>query len=176
MNFDNPIPVRSLGELEPTIFSATITPHRSLGNVGFLVLMLAFGGVSFVTGIAFLLMGAWPVFGFFGLDVALLYWAIRINNRRAAAFEEITVTTSALTVRKVSHRGKIREWVLNPLWIKLDMDMIEDFGISRLFLVARGKQLTIANYLAPHERADFASALNRALNEAKRGPARTVLF
>ena len=57
-------------ELEPTIFSAVITPHRSLGSIGFLVLMIVFGGVSFVTGIAFLLMGAWPVFGFFGLDVA----------------------------------------------------------------------------------------------------------
>ncbi|MCF8476611.1 MAG: DUF2244 domain-containing protein [Pseudolabrys sp.] len=163
------------GEIEPTIFSATITPHRSLGNVGFLVLMLAFGGVSFVAGTAYLLMGAWPVFGFFGLDVVLLYWAIWINNRRAAAFEEVTVTASALTVRKVSHRGKIREWVLNPLWVKLGMDTIEEFGIARLFLTMRGKQLTIANYLAPHERADFASALTRALDEAKRGPVRTVL-
>ena len=61
------------GELEPTLFSATITPHRSLGQAGFLVLMLVFGGVSFCTGVAFLLMGAWPVFGFFGLDVLLLY-------------------------------------------------------------------------------------------------------
>ena len=37
-------------DLEPTIFSATLTPHRSLNRVGFLVLMLLFGGVSFVTG------------------------------------------------------------------------------------------------------------------------------
>ena len=68
-------------ELEPTIFSAMITPHRSLGRVGFLVLMAVFGAVSFVAGIAFLLMGAWPVFGFFGLDVVLLYWAFRLNYR-----------------------------------------------------------------------------------------------
>jgi uncharacterized membrane protein len=162
-------------ELEPTIFSATITPHRSLGSTGFLVLMLAFGGASFVTGIAFLMVGAWPVFGFFGLDVALLYGAIKINNRHARAYEEVTVTPSALTVRKISHRGQIREWVLNPLWVKLDKDIIEDFGIARLYLVVRDKQLTIANFLAPHEKADFASALTSALSEAKRGPVRTVL-
>ena len=71
--------------LEPTIFAAVLTPHRSLGNIGFLVLMIVFGGVSFVSGIAFLMMGAWPIFGFFGLDVLLLYWAFRINYRRAAA-------------------------------------------------------------------------------------------
>ncbi len=57
-------------ELEPTIFSAVITPHRSLGRVGFLLLMAIFGAVSFVAGMAFLMDGAWPVFGFFGLDVA----------------------------------------------------------------------------------------------------------
>ena len=49
---------------EPRIFLATITPHRSLGSTGFLVLMLCIGGVSFVSGMVFLLMGAWPVFGF----------------------------------------------------------------------------------------------------------------
>jgi uncharacterized membrane protein len=62
-------------ELEPTIFSVVIRPHRSLGSLGFLVLMAVFGAVSFAAGVAFLLMGAWPVFGFFGLDVLLLYWA-----------------------------------------------------------------------------------------------------
>ena len=169
MNSDN------AAELEPTIFSATITPHRSLGNIGFLVLMVAFGGVSFVTGVAFLLMGAWPVFGFFGLDVALLYWAFRLNYRHAAGYEEVKITPSALTIRKISHRGKIREWVLNPLWVKLDMDTIEDFGIAGLFLVSRGKQLTIANFLGPDEKASFATALGSALNDAKRGPIRTIL-
>jgi len=46
---------------EPTIFSAVLTPHRSLGSTGFLLLMLVFGGASFVTGVVFILLGAWPV-------------------------------------------------------------------------------------------------------------------
>ena len=54
---------------EPKIFSAVITPHRSLGRTGFLLLMLCIGAVSFVCGLLFLVIGAWPVFGFFGLDV-----------------------------------------------------------------------------------------------------------
>ncbi len=161
--------------LEPTLFSATITPHRSLGSVGFLVLMIVFGGASFFSGIAFLIMGAWPVFGFFGLDVALLYLAFRVNYRRAAAYEEIKVTASELTVRKVSHRGKVREWALNPLWVRLDKEATEEFGIARLFLVTRGRQLTIASFLSPNEKESFAKALVNALNEARRGPVRTVL-
>ena len=160
---------------EPTIFSAVISPHRSLGNVGFLVLMIVFGIVSFVTGIAFLLMGAWPIFGFFGLDVLLLYWAFRINYRHARAFEQVTVTPSLLTVRKVSHHGRAREWAANPLWVRLEKVVHEEFGIERLFLTSRGRELAIASFLGPDEKARCANALGIALAEAKRGVTRTVL-
>jgi uncharacterized membrane protein len=159
---------------EPTIFSAIITPHRSLGSTGFLVLMLCIGGVSFVAGVMFLLIGAWPVFGFLGLDVLLIYWAFRINYRAARAYEEVTVTTSELTVRKVSHRGSVREWTLNPLWVRLERVAHEEFGIERLFLVSHGRRLSIAACLGPDEKASFAGALSTALSEAKRGPTRTV--
>lgn len=161
--------------LEPTLFYAVITPHRSLNSSGFLVLMVIFGMVSFFAGVAFLAMGAWPVFGFFGLDVLLLYIAFRINYRRAAAFEEVMVTPSALTVRKVSHNGRVREWLLNPLWARLEKDEYEEYGIARLFLVSRGKELTIAGFLGPDEKAGFAEALTRALGDARRGPVRTAL-
>lgn len=164
---------RDNAELEPTIFSAVITPHRSLGRTGFIVLMAIFGGVSFVSGMVFLIVGAWPVFGFFGLDVALLYWAFKLNYRHAGAYEEVKVTPSALTVRKVSHRGRQREWVLNPLWVKLDKESHEEYGIERLLLVSRGKHLVIANFLGPDEKASFAQELGKALNEAKRGVTRT---
>jgi uncharacterized membrane protein len=161
-------------DLEPTIFSATLTPHRSLGRVGFLILMVLFGGISFVTGMVFLLVGAWPVFGFFGLDVLLLYLAFRLNYRHAEAYEQVTVTPSVLKVRKVSHLGRVREWVLNPLWVRLDKVELEEFGIDRLFLISRGRKLTIASLLGPDEKASFAKELGKALIEARRGPTRTI--
>jgi uncharacterized membrane protein len=160
---------------DPKIFSAVITPHRSLTPRGFLILMLCLGGLSFVSGMAFVLMGAWPVFGFFGLDVLLVYLAFRANFRAARAYEEVTVTASELTVRKVNPRGVMREWTLNPLWVRLERIVHQEFGIERLFLVSRGRRLTIANALGPDEKASFAQALSNALGEAKRGPTRTVL-
>ncbi len=77
---------------EPKLFSAELTPHRSLNRTGFLVLMAFLSFVSFAAGVAFWMMGAWPVFGFFGLDVLAVYWAFRINFRHARATEEISVT------------------------------------------------------------------------------------
>ena len=160
---------------EPTLFSALLTPHRSLGGVGFLVLMGVVAGLGFVGGVVFLIAGAWPVIPFIGLDVALIYWAFRINYRAARAYEEVTVTSSELTVRKVNHRGGVREWTLNPLWVRLERVAHEEFGIERLFLVSRGRRVSIASCLGPDEKASFAGALSTAISEAKRGPTRTVL-
>lgn len=159
---------------EPQIFSAVITPHRSLSPRGFLIFMLCLGGLSFVSGMAFVLMGAWPVCGFFGLDVLLVYIAFRANYRAARAYELVNVTASELTVRKVSHRGRVREFTLNPLWVRLERIVHEEFGIERLFLVSHGHRLPIAAFLGPDEKASFARALSSALGEAKRGPTRTV--
>lgn len=161
---------RSEGEKEPQIFSALLTPHRSLNRTGFLAVMLFLSVVSFVAGLAFLMMGAWPVFGFFGLDVLVIWWAFRVNFRTAQAREEITVTASELRVRRVSHRGQVAEWTFNPLWVRLDMEVDEDFGIEHLYLISRGHQIQIARFLGPEEKASFYKGLVEALNAAKRGP------
>jgi len=154
---------------QPTLFSARVTPHRSLNRTGFMVLMAFIGTVSFVAGIAFLLMGAWPVLGFFGLDVLVIYWAFRINFRSADATEDIVVTPSELRVRRVSHRGRLIEWSFNPLWVQLEQTGDPEFGIEHLYLVSRGRRVTIGHFLGPDEKASFAKALMAALQTAKRG-------
>ena len=161
---------------EPTLFSAVLTPHRSLGRTGFVVLMCLIGGISFVAGLVFFIAGAWPVMGFFGLDVLLVYIAFKVSYRSAAAYEQVTMTASTLTVRKVSHRGRVAEWTLNPVWVRLHREKTnEEFGIERLFLISHGKRLPVATFLGPAEKASFANALSAALGEARRGPTRTVL-
>ncbi|NWG26002.1 MAG: DUF2244 domain-containing protein [Pseudorhodoplanes sp.] len=159
---------------EPALFSATITPNRSLPRSGFLAVMIAIGGISFVTGLVFALMGAWPVLGFLGLDVLLIYWAFRANYRAGTACETVTVTPSEIAVRNVGHRGHVTEWTANPLWARLERETSPDFGLTRLFVVSRSQKRPVADFLSPHEREDFATALSAALVEARRGPTRTV--
>lgn len=157
-------------EAQPQLFSALLTPHRSLNRTGFLVVMAFVGIVSFAAGLAFLLMGAWPVLGFFGLDALAIYWAFRINFRRAKASEEILVTPSELRLRRVSHRGHVMEFVLNPLWVQLDRKVHAEFGIEKLYLVSKGRRIAIASFLGPDEKASFANALAAGLQAARRGP------
>ena len=114
-------------------------------------------------------MGAWPVLGFFGLDVLVIYWAFRINFRSAEATEDIVMTPSELRVRRVSHRGHVIEWSFNPLWVQLEQTGDPEFGIERLYLVSRGRRVSIGHFLGPDEKASFSKALLAALQTAKRG-------
>ncbi len=155
---------------EAELFSATLTPHRSLNRTGFLVVMAFVSVVSFAAGVAFLLMGAWPVFGFFGLDGFAIYWAFRINFRRAKASEEIRLTSSELCVRRISHRGHVVEFTFNPLWVQLDRKTHAEFGIERLYLVSKGHRIAIGSFLGAEEKERFSNALMAALQAARRGP------
>jgi uncharacterized membrane protein len=151
------------------LFSARLTPHRSLNRTGFLVVMAFVSVVSFAAGVAFLLMGAWPVLGFFGLDVIAIYLAFRVYFRRARAFEEIRVTPSELRLRRVSHRGHVMEFTFNPLWVQLDRKTHAEFGIERLYLVSKGRRISVGRFLGADEKASFAKALMDALQAARRG-------
>ena len=162
-------------QAEPTLFSALLTPHRSLSSTGFLVVIGLIAGLSFAAGVLFLILGAWPVMPFLGLDVVLIYWAFRVNYRAAAAYEEVTVTPSELRVKKVTHKGEVSKWSLNPLWTQLERESHEDFGLIGLFLVSRGKRLSVGRFLGPAEKESFAAALSTAIGEAKRGPTRNPL-
>ena len=127
-------------------------------------------GLVLLIVVILLLMGAWPVLGFFGLDLLAIWWAFRINFRAAKACEEIRITPSELRVRRTSHRGHVVEWVLNPLWVRLDQTGDAEFGIERLYLVSSGRRVSIGSFLGPDEKASFAKALLAALQAAKRGP------
>ena len=155
---------------QPELFSALLTPHRSLNRTGFVIVMGFIGIVSFAAGLAFLLMGAWPVLGFFGLDALAIWWAFRINFRRARASEEILITPSELRLRRTSHRGHVVEFVLNPLWVRLEQVVHEEYGIENLYLVSKVRSLAVASFLGPDEKASFAKALTAALQAARRGP------
>jgi uncharacterized membrane protein len=149
-----------------TSFAAILTPHRSLGPKGFTVLMTAVCLVSFGTGLLFYLIGAWPVVGFMGLDVALIYIAFKLNYRSARLYETVDLTQNALTVTRVVPSGKAQSWSFNPYWVRLNLE--DRVGrSSELSIASHGKRLVFAAFLTDHEREDFAHALNAALSAAK---------
>jgi uncharacterized membrane protein len=151
---------------EPPRFSAVLTPHRSLGPKGFMILMGAICAVSFGTGLLFYLLGAWPVIGFMGLDVALIYLAFKLNFRALRLYETVDLTDEALTVTRVAPSGETQSWNFNPYWVRLTLQPRLGRS-SELSLSSHGKRLVFASFLTDHEREDFASALGSALAAAR---------
>ncbi|MBV8446612.1 MAG: DUF2244 domain-containing protein [Hyphomicrobiales bacterium] len=155
---------------DETVFEATLTPHRSLRRGGFRLVMTLCCLSAVVSSIPFIIFGAWPVAGFYGLDILALFIAFEVNYRRARAEERVRLTYVELLLRKITHRGETSEWRFNPLWARLLLDEDEEFGALRLSVVAGRQTVPIGEFLAPSQRRDLAKALGAALIKAKRGP------
>lgn len=155
-------------QAEPGTFHAVLRPHRSLGPTGFLALMLALGAVSFVTGMAFLLAGAWPVLGFLGLDVLIVYVAFKLNYRSGRQYETLELTPDRFKLTRVHPSGRQEQFGCNPYWARVSLREWPD-GRTALSLVSQGKELAFARFLTDDERRDLAGALREALLAAKGG-------
>lgn len=153
------LPAPSFGRV---FFERVLLPYRSLPPRGFHVLMLLLGLVSLAVGIGFVSIGAWPVCGFFGLDVALLYLAFRLSYRSARQRETLRLADEEFTVERVGIRGERRFWRFQPFWLRVVLDE-RDAESNRLFLTSHGRTLAIGDFLPPPARREVAEALRAAL-------------
>jgi len=150
-------------EALPAVFlDAVLAPHRSLPPAGFAAIMAIFGGISFIAGIFFVLHGAWPVMGFFGLDVGLIYLAFRINYRSARRAERIRLLSDALTVDRLGVRGERRSWRFQPYWLRVILEEKGDDS-NRLIITSHGRSLVLGSFLGAGERRSVAALIEDAL-------------
>lgn len=154
---------------ETVMFDALLRPNRSLGARGFLILMLVLGGLSFAAGIAFMAVGAWPVLGFFGLDVLAVYIAFRLNYRSGRRYEALRLTERQLSLLRVDWRGQSQRLDFQPYWLRVEIDEPVTPG-SQITLASHGRRTVIGSFLSPAERADVAAALRQALADLRRLP------
>jgi uncharacterized membrane protein len=154
-------------------FERVLLPHRSLAPRGFHILMLVLGLVSLAVGIGFVSIGAWPVVGFFGLDVALVYVAFRLNYRSARRSETLRLAGDAFTVERVSVRGKRRMWRFQPFWLRVILEERADES-NRLFVASHGRSLAIGDFLSPSARRELAATIREALLRWRNSPAPTA--
>ena len=140
------------------ILNIILYPHRSLSPKGFLMLMLCIIFVSFSIGAFFMLKGAWPVFGFFGLDVLLVYIAFKVNYHNAKRYEKIRLWENSLIIKKKSDNGKSNTWKFNPYWVRLEMKKSQSRS-SDLNLSSHGKTISIGSFLSNQEKEEVANTL-----------------
>ncbi len=125
--------------------------------------MTALGIVSFITGIVFMLIGAWPVMGFFGLDVALIYWAFKRNYRDGQMYEVVDIDPASLRLTRVHPSGRAEAFEFNSYWARIQLTTDRPDGRTSLRLGAQGRDVLFATFLNDDERRQLADALTGAL-------------
>lgn len=153
------------------IFSAVLRPYRSLSPRGFMLVMLALISCSFTAGLVFWSMGAWPIVGFFGLDILLVQLAFRLNYRQARASEEIVIYPGRMTIIRTTPRGETSAAEFNPYWARIEVERHPEAGVTRVTVASHGRRLDIAGFLGPWERESLVGALSAALAKARATPA-----
>lgn len=154
---------------EPVFFDAVMTPNRSLSRQHFRWLMAALVALWTIVGLAFLSAGAWPIFGFFGLDVLILYWAFKANYRSGRMQERLVLTPSALEIVETRPGGYERRWSFQPYWLQVSMDDPPEHH-SKLMLRSHGNAVSVGEFLTPGERLEVAHALRNALHRLRTAP------
>ena len=160
-------PWQSEGKEQKPIFSALLVPYRSLAPLGFNILIVFLFVILTGTGILFYSIGAWPVVGFCGLDLLLIWWAFKVNYRAAKAYEEVEVSRTTLRVRQVDPRGRERNHEFNPFWTRFNVDRHDEIGITRMAVRSKDEEISIGSFLNPDDRESFAKAFGQALATAK---------
>ena len=147
-----------------TNFRAELVPNRSLSPAGFTIVMSLVAGLSFIAGVVFLLVGAWPVVGFFGLDVLLIYGAFKLSFRDSERREIVEVNDREVVVTRMIPGRPEEQRAFQRSWLRIELDEDKERElIGKLRLVERGKAFEIANFLGPEDRQEFYWALKDAV-------------
>ena len=150
------------------VFAARLTPYRSLSRDGFRVLIGLVGLVCFTIGIVFFALGLWPVLGFMGLDLLLIYWAFKSNYASAKAYEDVEISRHHVLVRKVDPKGKQADTEFPQFGTRFEIDRHDEIGITQMRVANKSESVPLGGFLNPQDRESFAHAFKSALSSAKR--------
>jgi uncharacterized membrane protein len=149
------------------LFQAHLTPHRSLSRRAFRRIMIAVTLFSLTVSTVTFFAGAWPVFGFMGLDIALVYFALKLSYRSGRVSETLELDEQMLTVERTDPRGLSRSWRLQPAWLKVELAE-PILPQTPVVLRTHGQTLPIAVFLHPKQRREVAADLRDALARWRR--------
>ncbi len=146
---------------------AVLEPPRSLSAKGFSRVMLFVGSASFIFGLGFILVGAYPVAGFLGAEVLLLWLLFRRSFKKQKARTFVTVSSSTIDLRRIDAQGRERLGQLPTRFTKVALDE-KARGANTLKLIAPGHTYAIGEHLTEKERRTLYNRIDDALRDARR--------
>ncbi len=145
---------------------AVLMPNRSLSPRAYVWVMVAISVISFLAGLSYLSLGAYPVMGFFGLDVLLIWLAFHFSFRDQRQQTQIRITAETVTMHHVDGRGGEKTAELSTAFVRVEL--AEPLRWDSWLRLEYGKTAyVIGRFLTLEERQSLAQALRRALKRAR---------
>ena len=149
-----------------------IWPHRSLSKRGFAIVLIALGSLAFAIGVGFFLAGAWPVFGFLGVEFLVVYVAFKMNYRAAQKRQSITVTDKTLRIDTTHPSGKHETASLPTPWVKVTVSPGEAPDITsryqqKITVSSHGQSVIVADFVHPAETPQLARHISGMIDRAR---------
>ncbi len=152
--------------MKKIFLNETIIPYRSLSKKAFRNLMFIVCFIFFSIGLLFWYIGAWPVFGFLGLDVFLLYWAFKINYKSGEIFESLRLIKKKLLITRSFPSGKKQTWHLDPYWAKIELHAPDRYQ-NQLVIRSKEKVVLIGSFLNENDKVKLNKKICDALRSYK---------
>ena len=151
----------------PTIYLDTeLRPNASLSRRAFFIVMSVVGVFSFVAGLLYLTLGAWPVFGFFGLDMLAIWLAFRFSFRAQKQVTYVRVDETHVRLWHMQKGKEDKRVDLPTAFVRVALDEPVTHN-SFLTLQYGQKAWVIGRFLTPKKRKAFVSELRAAICAAR---------
>jgi uncharacterized membrane protein len=155
---------------ERPVFEALLYPRRSLGPKGYAILIAGTAVIMLLYGLVFLVIGAWPIFGFLGGEWLLFWVLFRRHHRGDDRAERIRLYADHLLFERFDARGNQTVERLQPYWLNVILERAEEPD-NALYLRSHGRSIAIGAFLSPQERRDLANELRAVLHRHRSSPA-----
>ena len=133
--------------------------NNSLSSSGRLLVfgVLLIVSVGIATGFS-LILGAWPILPFAGIEMVVLFVAFRMVERHAGDYERITIRGMQVEI-EVQEGSNVRRREMNRYWARV---VCAGDG-SRVALRSHGHELEVGRHLCEEKRLELARELEREL-------------
>jgi len=150
----------------PILDVITLFPHRSLSQRGFMILVFCLASLAFVIGLGFFLIGAWPVIGFMGLELLVLYVVFRLNYRDGKASEQLLIHQKGLDLIRISAKGTQERQTFESHWLAAEV-VPQKGKRNRRVLRHHHHDHEIGAFLPPSEKKELKKLINERIAAAR---------
>lgn len=132
--------------------------------------MLVLAGLMFSIGLGFFLVGAWPVIGFLGLEILVVWLAFKMNFRDARQRETLRADDQRFLIERTDADGATTAEEFPSAWLKVQLEKDPRHAHSeteRLMVRSHGKEAEIGAFLHQSEKQQLLPEINTMLDKAK---------